>query len=145
MMSSRRQGDLKLRIDCYLSWYEIQIAVSGRDHAAFWVPSHGKNLASWEPPEPHQQHATLWRELNEIADGSASEHLMQALNSLDPHVKQRTKARSWATAALGHLRAAVTNYGKLIRERIAQVDLGSSAATVGGTMARSTRGRRRAR
>jgi len=63
----RRRGFKKLSGCCPGLWFKVQQLIDKTLGLRFgWVPSHGKRMESWKPPDGHC--ADEWRRLNDAAD-----------------------------------------------------------------------------
>ena len=63
----RRRGFKKLSGCCPGLWFKVQQLIDKTLGLRFgWVPSHGKKMESWKPPDGHC--ADEWRRLNDAAD-----------------------------------------------------------------------------
>ena len=98
----RRRGFKKMSGCCPGLWFEVQQLIDRTLGLRFgWVPSHGKKMESWKPPDGHC--ADEWRRLNDAADLAVG--VTRDLRWFEETAMRDSwnKARLRARAALGRL------------------------------------------
>ena len=74
VVESFLRGGVKLPTDATLEWRDVREAAHrcNRNSRCIWIPSHGK-FEDWKPKPPFEQHAPLFRRLNDKADERAGD------------------------------------------------------------------------
>ena len=92
-------------------WSKLIPHLVGRNHCAYWVPSHDKK-ASWKPPVTDFGDAKVWRELNDSADvqaGKGKDSMLEFYKH-EQHQPQMDVAFDWADDIMAKLYQHVVDY-----------------------------------